>query len=363
MKPATCTTAVVTVAVLSLGLAGCAGSSDDDASGQNSPSTAASSGAAPVRSIDFKACMASDSAGFEDYSVNQASFAGLLAAQTDQGVEIGHLVSGSDSRSGYTDSLNALVSQGCNAVIAVGADMGRATQSAAKTNPEVEFSIVDHAYDKPSANLRGLVFDTAQPAFLAGFLAAAQSESGVVGTFGGTDISTVTTAMEGFKQGVERFNDDNDAAVEVVGWNGKDGSFVGDFDDEAEGRSIAEGMISEGADVIMPVAGQAGVGGLEAVKEADIRAVWVDTDGCESVARYCDVLLTSVVKGMGTAVEETIRTSVDGTFSNETYTGTLANGGVRLAPYHESDDDISDDVKAQVLDLWSQVVDGSLTVG
>ena len=94
-------------------------------------------------------------------------------------------------------------------------------------------------------------------------------------------------------------------------------------------------MIQQGADVIFPVAGPAGLGGLQAAQDNDVWAIWVDTDGCVSAAEYCDSLLTSVVKGMDVAVEQAIKDSADGNFTNEPYVGTLENGGVDLAPYHE----------------------------
>ncbi|WP_426247045.1 BMP family lipoprotein [Nocardioides sp. LHG3406-4] len=358
MKKTARIAAVISIAALTL--AGCGERPSDEASENDSPSTAESSSPA-AESIDFKACMVSDSGGFDDKSFNQTSYAGLLKAEQDLGVQTGEVESNSDSE--YADNIDALVSQGCNSITTVGFLLGDATEAAAKKNPEIDFSIVDFAYEKPAKNLKGLVFDTAQPAYLAGYLAAAQSESGVVGTFGGLNIPTVSIFMEGFKQGVEKFNEDNDGAVEVVGWDGKDGSFVGGFDDKSKGQSIAEGMIQQGADVIMPVAGPAGLGGLQAVKDAGVKGIWVDTDGCVSAEEYCDVLLTSVVKGMDVAVEEAIKASVDGSFSNELFNGTLENGGVSLAPYHEAEGDISDDVKSQIEDLKSQIVDGSLKVG
>ncbi len=359
MKKTARIAAVVSIAALTL--AGCGDRPADEASDSESPSTSESSSAPAVESIDFKACMVSDSGGFDDKSFNQTSYDGLLQAKTDLGVETGEVESNSDSE--YADNIDALVAQGCNSITTVGFLLGDATEAAAKKNPEIDFSIVDYAYEKPTDNLKGLVFDTAQPAYLAGYLAAAQSESGVVGTFGGLNIPTVSIFMEGFKQGVEKFNEDNDGAVEVVGWNGKDGSFVGGFDDKSKGQSIAEGMIQQGADVIMPVAGPAGLGGLQAVKDAGVKGIWVDTDGCESASEYCDVLLTSVVKGMDVAVEEAIKASVDGNFTSELFNGTLENGGVGLAPFHEAEGDISDDVKSQIEDLKAQIIDGSLKVG
>ena len=359
MKKTARIAAVISIAALTL--AGCGDRPADEASDNESPSAAESSTAAPPASVDFKACMVSDSGGFDDKSFNQTSYNGLLKAKADLGVETGEVESNSDSE--YADNIDALVAQGCNSITTVGFLLGDATEAAAKANPEIDFSIVDYAYEKPSDNLKGLVFDTAQPAFLAGYLAAAQSESGVVGTFGGLNIPTVSIFMEGFKQGVEKFNEDNDGAVEVVGWDGKDGSFVGGFDDKSKGQSIAEGMIQQGADVIMPVAGPAGLGGLQAVKDAGVKGIWVDTDGCESAAEYCDVLLTSVVKGMDIAVEDAIKASLDGAFSSELFNGTLENGGVALAPYNQAEGDISDEVKTQIDELKAQIIDGSLKVG
>ncbi len=353
------TTAVVASAVLALGLAGCGEYPDDDTAAGDTP---ASSSAPPAPSIDFKACLAADSGGFADNALNQLSLDGLLAAQEGLGVEVGQLESDSDAA--YLDSLNALVTQGCNAIAAVGSGMAEATEKAARVNPEVEFSIVDVAYDAPRDNLKGLAFAAGEPAFLAGYLAAAQSESGVVGTFGGDEVPEVMAVMEGFRLGVERFNSDNGGSVKLIGWDGTNGSFLVDVDDAATGRAVAEDLLEQDADVVLAVPGPtrlAGPAGLQAVQEAGRRGIWVGTDGCEALADLCDSLLTSVVKRADLAVEEAVKASVEETFSNEPYVGTLANGGVELAPYFE--DDVSDEVRSQLEALRAQIVDGSLTVG
>ena len=123
------------------------------------------------------------------------------------------------------------------------------------------------------------------------------SESGVVGTFGGLPIPTVTIFMEGFRQGVEKYNEDNGTDVKLLGWDGKDGSFTEDFEDKTKGQSVGEQLIGQGADILFPVAGPAGLGGLQAAKDAGAKGIWVDTDGFEST-EYGDILLTSVAKGM-----------------------------------------------------------------
>jgi basic membrane protein A len=318
-----------------------------------------------AKSIDFKACMVSDSGGFDDKSFNQTSLQGMLDAKDDIGVQTAQVESSGDSE--YADNIDQLVNEGCDQITTVGFLLGDATLAAAKANPDIDFAIVDFAYidekgnNTAPDNLKGLTFNTSEPSYLAGYLAAAKSESGKVGTFGGLNIPTVTIFMNGFLQGVEKYNEDNGTDVQVIGWDGKDGSFTEDFENKAKGQQVAEQEIQQGADVIFPVAGPAGLGGLQAAKDAGAKGIWVDTDGCESAAEYCDILLTSVMKGMDVAVEDAIQASVDGNFSNELYTGTLENGGVGLADYGPNAD-VDDELASKIDDLKQQIIDGTITI-
>ena len=344
------TVGMTAVAVLALSLAACGERSE------NAPQT---------EEIDFKACMVSDSGGFDDKSFNQTSLAGLTAAEDDLGVQTATIESASDAE--YADNLQSMADEGCNEITTVGFLLGDATREAAEANPDIDYAIVDFEFTDPKTfepnppdNAKGLTFDTGQPSFLAGYTAAATSESGKVGTFGGLNIPTVTIFMTGFLQGVEYYNEENGENVEVIGWDGKDGSFTEDFEDQAKGQQVAEQMIQQGADVIFPVAGPAGLGGLKAAQDNDAWGIWVDTDGCESAAEYCDILLTSVVKGMDVAVEQAIEDSVNDEFTNEVYRGTLENDGVGLADFG---DDVDSETADKVEELRQMIIDGDIKVG
>ena len=195
-----------------------------------------------------------------------------------------------------------MISANCKMVITVGFDLGDATEKAAKANPDVDFAIVDYSYTDPPSNLKGLVFNTAQPAFMAGYLAAGMSKSGIVGTFGGQKLSTVTIYMDGFYDGVQYYNQQNGKNVQVIGWNAKhaEGTFTNDFSTKVKGQTTAQNMIQQGADVIFPVAGGDGLGALQAAQDSNgkVTAIWVDTDGCVSAASYCPVLMSSAEKGL-----------------------------------------------------------------
>ncbi|MBA3232614.1 MAG: BMP family ABC transporter substrate-binding protein [Propionibacteriales bacterium] len=358
---------VALASVLALSVAACGDRPKENTSsgaGSTSPTETTQEAEPAASNPDFKACMVSDSGGFDDKSFNQTSHDGLVNAVKNLGTKQGEVESQSDSE--YADNISALLRQKCNAIVTVGFLLGEATEKAAKANKDVDFAIVDFGYAKPPPNLKGLSFDTAQPAFMAGYLAAGMTQTGVVGTFGGLNIPTVTIFMDGYWEGVQYWNEQNDDDVQVVGWDeeSQEGSFTDDFEDKIKGQTTAENMISQGADIILPVAGPAGLGALEAAQSSDgkVNAIWVDTDGCVSAAEYCDVIISSVMKGMDVAVEKAIKDSVDDKFSNEPFVGTLENGGVQLAPFNEFEDEVPQELKDQLEQIKSDLMDGTIKI-
>ena len=154
------------------------------------------------------------------------------------------------------------------------------------------------------------MFNTVQDGFLGGYLAAGMTKTGKVATFGGEDFGTVTIYMDGFWDGVQYYNKQHHANVQVLGWNEQTqkGEFTGDFTNQTKGQTVTQTFISEGADVIFPVAGNVGLGAAKAVQHADdsggnVNMLWVDTDGCVSAAQYCKYFISSVTKGIQAAVK------------------------------------------------------------
>src|SRR4029453_5602928 len=116
----------------------------------------------------------------------------------------------SQSEADYTANIDAFLDQGCDIIITVGFLLGNATADAAEANPDKKFAIVDNdlfdadaGEDRNFDNVAELVFATDQAAFLAGYVAASQSKTGTVGTYGGLNIPTVTIFMKGFELGIE----------------------------------------------------------------------------------------------------------------------------------------------------------------
>lgn len=351
-------------AIVALALAGC-GAAPEAASGDQSGTQ---SGTATNSSV--KACMVSDEGGFDDQSFNQSGKEGMEKAQKELGVQIKLAESKSDGD--YQTNTDAMIQDGCTLIIGVGFKLATVLTNAAKANPDIQFALVDSPFTDADGNAitvpngRPLIFNTAEAAFLAGYVSAGMTSTGKVATFGGMEIPTVQIFMEGFAKGVDKYNADNGSSVQMLGWNDKTqkGSFVGDFSSTNKGQTLSEGFIAQGADIIMPVAGPVGAGTLAAIKASSspdkLMAVWVDSDGF--LATGNDRILTSVMKEIGASVFDTVKASADGSFDSTPYIGTLENGGVGLAPFHGFDSQVPQDLKTKVADLESQIKSGALDV-
>src|SRR5258708_18629181 len=126
------------------------------------------------------------------------------------------------------------------------------------------------------------------------------TKTGKVATFGGQKLSTVTIYMDGFADGVKYYNQKKGKNVQVLGWNEatQNGEFTNSFTDPTAGLRISNTFITEGADIIFPVAGGAGLGAAKAAQTADqsgqnVNAMWVDTDGCITPAHYSNYWITT----------------------------------------------------------------------
>ena len=223
---------------------------------------------------------------------------------------------------------------------------------------------MDETVDAP--NVKPIVFDTAQAAYLAGYLAAGVSKTGKVGTFGGGNQPPVTLFMDGFADGVAKYNEAHHASVEVLGWSkaAQDGSFTGDFEDTLKGNTLTKTLIGDGADVILPVAGQVGEGAAAAALDAgNVSIIWVDNDGYNTLPeKYRGILLTSVLKNTQDAVASIAKSSKDKTFTNTPYVGTLKNGGVGIAGFHDMASKVSAELAAEVKALKADIISGAITV-
>ena len=364
--------AIAGAAAIALVLAGCGSKSNGSkssapAGGNQSTAAAGTSGpasasSAPAGNANFLACMVTDTGGINDKSFNQSAWQGMQQAQSDGKAKVSYLPS--TTASDYAKNISALEAKKCGLIVTVGFLMADATTAAAKATPTQHFAIVDNNGNK--SNVQGLLFNTAQAGFQAGYLAAGYSKSHKVATYGGQQFATVTVYMDGFYEGVQYYNQKHNAKVQVLGWDEKTqkGQFAGSFTDQTKGSQIAKNFMSAGADVIYPVAGGTGLGSAAAVKAANngTTVIWVDTDGCVSAAQYCSVFLTTTFKGIQTAVKTAVENGSAGTFGTTDYVGTLANGGTGLSPYHDFASKVPAALQAEVTQVGKDIQSGAIKI-
>lgn len=321
--------------------------------------TTAAEGVEPIL-----ACQVTDTGGIDDKSFNQTAWKGVTDA-----IDAGYATEDSDFiesqvETDYAPNIQSTLDKGCDLVITVGFLLGDATKAAAEANPDEKFEIIDYAYDPALPNVVGAVFKTNDAAFLAGYLAAGTTETGIVATYGGIQIpGAVTDFMDGFVWGVDYYNQENGTAVQVLGWNAdtQTGVFTGDFVSLDKGRSVTQSFIDEGADIIFPVAGPVGEGSAALAQElGNVWVVGVDADWFDTLPQYSDIILTSVLKGLDVAVTSVIKAVAEGTYEGGTQVFTIAEDGVGLGK-------INDAVPAEVVDgveaVRQGLIDGSVVAG
>ncbi|HAJ17617.1 MAG TPA: BMP family ABC transporter substrate-binding protein, partial [Microbacterium sp.] len=145
-------------------LAGCASAPTDT-------ETTSSAGGDVVEG--FMPCLISDAGGWNDKSFNQSAKEGMDRAVAELGVEALELESTSEND--YAPNMETAVSEGCTLIVSVGFNLSAATVESALANPEVDYAIIDDWADNDfdgttdAPNVKPLVFDTAQAAYLGGY--------------------------------------------------------------------------------------------------------------------------------------------------------------------------------------------------
>lgn len=350
------TASIGLMALIAAGLAACAAPPADTGGDQ-----AAS---------DFLPCAVSDLTGFDDKDFNELTYDGVTAAADQLGVV--PKAAESASESDYTSNISNLVDEDCNLIVTVGFALANATRDSAKQNPDVDYALIDSVVtdDKFATieldNVKPVLFDTAQAAALAGYLAAGATKTGVVGTYGGMPFPSVTVFMDGFVDGVDHYNQVHGTSVSVVGWDKakQNGTFVGSFDDQVAAKTITNGLLDQKADVIMPVAGTLFKASVAAIKDrgGDQAIIGVNSDIYVSAPEDSKYYLTSVLKNLTTAAKQVTLDTAAGKFDNTPYIGTLENDGVGIAPTHDWESKLDPALLAEVDQLKADIISGAFVV-
>lgn len=322
---------------------------------------------------DFLPCLISDAGGWNDKSFNQSAKEGMDRAAAS--LDITPLEFESANDNDYGPNLETAISEGCSLIVSVGFKLSAATVASALANPDVNYAIIDDWADNDfdgevdAPNIKPLVFDTAQAAYLGGYASAAWSaQSGVnkVGTFGGMQIPSVAVFMDGYELGVEKYNQDKSGSVQLFGWDtaAQTGSFTGGFDANDTAKQTAQGVLDQGVDVILPVGGPVYQSAAAAIADSgrDTLMVGVDSDLAVADASVASVTLFSIMKAIDVAVEDATLAAAAGDFDPAPYIGTLENEGVKLSGFGDFESRLPSGLLDEIAALQEQIISGAITV-
>ena len=245
----------------------------------------------------------------------------------------------------------------------VGFLLGDATVKMAPEYPDLHLAGIDQWYDPPVDNAVAIIFAVDQASFPIGYLAAAWADmqdpaDPMVAHVSGMQIPPVEQFNVAYEAGVNYYNEQKGKNVRFSG------VYVGDFEAADQGKIVGNSLIDEGADVIFGVGGKTGNGGLAAAKERGKWGVGVDVDQYFTLPNEKDILITSTMKRLDNAVFSVTEAELAGEFpGGGVYLATLENGGIGLAPFHDFEDQIPDELKAEIEAILEGIKAGEISTG
>jgi len=293
-----------------------------------------------------------DAGGKDDKSFNTACWEGAVRAQKEFGIELRDVEPGDPSA--VESAIRGFAERGFDLVIGVGGAAAPHINDVAKEFPEKKFAVVDDAakvVNQPNAV--SLTFEEHKGSFLVGVIAAAASQTGIIGFIGGMDIPLIRKFELGYELGAKYVNPDvkvlqNYAGVTAAAWT-----------DKTRGRELAMSQYGRGADVIFAAAGLTGLGVFDAAEETGNFVIGVDAN--QNYIKPGHVL-TSMLKRSDIAVYETIKSVVNGTFEGGRRVMGLENDGVGYAVDKYNRELLTSEILAKVEEAKRKILAGEIVV-
>ncbi len=303
-----------------------------------------------------KVGLVTDVGKVNDGTFNEFAYKGMMRAVEEFGLESAFIETLAPTD--YEKNIEQFAQEGYEMIITVGYMIGDATVEIAKKYPDIKFAGVDQLQAEVVPNVAGLIFSEDQSGFLAGCLAGLMTRSNVVGIVAGMEIPPVIKFRKGYENGVHYVSPE----CKVLG------VYIDSFTDPARGKEAALSQIAEGADVIFGAGGPTGSGGILGAAQHGVYVIGVDQDeylttfGKGSVDGS-DKLLSSAMKRVDVSVYTAISNAVWDTWQGGNLLFKAANDGVGLAPFHETEDVVPEEVKAKLEQIAKGLKEGTIETG
>jgi basic membrane protein A len=328
----------------------------------------ACSGSAPDCTQEDVVCvgLVTEVGKVDDRAINQAAWEALQQAKTEGLVQWIRYIETVDARD-YEKNIQTFADAGYDIIVTVGYDQGAPSVAEANAYSGTLFIGVDQPIadfiaesDTTPANYVGVVFPEDQAGFLAGALAAMMSQTHKIGAVCGTDANApIWRYGEGYRAGAAYIEGQMGTASEVSVVYHNEVAFDKSVNDPTWGAEAANGLIDQGADVIFGVGGETGNGALGAAAARGVYAIGSNTDQYFLSPETSSRMLSSAIKLVKPAVYTLIQAAVNNDFPG----GADYAGVAGYAPFHDLDDQVPDDVKAEMDQIFNGLLTGEITTG
>ncbi len=238
---------------------------------------------------------------------------------------------------------------------------------AAEQYPDQKFMFFDEQFDFEGngnpQNIYNILYKQNEVSYLVGAAAAMMTTDETIegidpstkkiGFLGGMDNAVINDFLKGYEQGAK----DVDPEIEVqVSW-------VGDFVDSTKGKDLALAQYQNGVDVGYNVAGNAGLGQIEAAGDTNLYAFGVDSDQASLLPDYAKNIPTSALKNVGNSLYRAIKMDLDGslTYGTTEVLG-FAEGGVELVKDAHYEEMLPENIRTALDEMEQKIISGEIVV-
>ncbi len=245
--------------------------------------------------------------------------------------------------------LKEYINAGFGIIFVHGAQFNGAVAKVAPNYPDVTFIIeVDAKPDTLGENIWYIERNYYTGFYVLGALASMKTETGKIGFIGGLELPFIRGEVNAINQAIRDQN--SNATLEYI--------FVGDFNDPLKARQAAEGLMSQGADIIISAVNLGNFGLYSAVKEAD-KPVFLTTTYTDKLTQAPDNYLSSDLFNFSIPVSGIVAKIVAGEKSGF-WSMEYGEGKARSTQFPISN--VSDSINAAVKQIAEDVASGKIVV-
>jgi len=251
----------------------------------------------------------------------------------------------------YADNLR-YIAENNDMVIAVGWEFWDPLTELVPEMPDTKFIFIDNGLDGLGDNLMSITYAQNEGSYLAGYIAASLSETGMIGVVGGEQSDTINDFIVGYKAGARLVNEDIKVAT----------LYANTYNSQAAGKELALKLYNGGCDVVFQVAGDTGLGVFDAAAQVGAYAIGVDSD-----QKYIDPdhIICSMEKRINQSIETVVTQYLtEGTWlGGQIWEADMSEGLVDISyGYGSMPQQVDDELKAEVEELKQKIIDGEIRV-